>query len=121
MWSNSGYFLQLDSNGRKNYKAKLTLSDNATLPDPYLLEQASWSNELNKLPEITWGDVYNYLINTTSEYTKEKLKAHKSLEAYNFFVCGHVQDVFYNDISDESNLCYMKSKVSLSCTVLKTF
>ena len=72
-----------------------------------------WSVELSKLPDLTWGDVYNYLINTTSTYTKEKLKAYKLLEAYNFFVCGHVQDVFYNAISEESSF-YLKSKVSRS-------
>ena len=33
MWSNSSYFLNLDNSGRKNYKDKLTLSDNTILPD----------------------------------------------------------------------------------------
>ena len=103
MWSdsnNSSYFLSLDDSGRKSYKHKLTFTNGSTLPDPYVLEQDTWSGDLSKLPDITWGDVYNYLINTTSIYTKEKLKAYKSLEAYNFFVCGHVQNVFYNVISE---------------------
>ena len=64
-----------------------------TLPDPYSL--CDWSNDIGKLPEISWRDVTEYLIDTPSVYTKEALKAYKSLEAYDYFVCGHVQDCFY--------------------------
>ncbi len=36
-------------------------------------------------------------IETPSEFTKHKLKAYKLLEAYNFFISGHVQDVGYSN------------------------
>ena len=34
-----------------------------------------------------------------------------SLEAFNFFVCNHVQDVFCHSISKESEFCCVKTKV----------
>ena len=39
-------------------------------------------------PEVTYADIYNFLINTTSYCTREQLKAYKSLDGYNFFVNG---------------------------------
>ena len=61
------------------------------------------------LPDISWADIYNYL--TSSACTHENLKAHKSLEVFNFFVCNHVQDVFYHSISKELKFCCVKIKV----------
>lgn len=95
------HFLHFDANGQKNYKQELTLSYYSILPDPYSHNECSWNQEIQLLPEITWADVYNYLINTASDFTKEKLMANKSLEAYNFFVCGHIQNVFLSAISKE--------------------
>ena len=45
------------------------------------------------MPDVSWGDMYNYLVNSPSEYTQDNLKAYKSLEAFNFFVYNHVQDI----------------------------
>ncbi|XP_047140341.1 uncharacterized protein LOC124815619 [Hydra vulgaris] len=39
------------------------------------------------------------------------MKAYKSLEAYNFFVCGHVQDVYCNIVKEDVQFCFVKSKV----------
>jgi hypothetical protein len=35
-------------------------------------------------PDLTFGDIYLYLIDTPSIYTKESMKAYKSLEAYRY-------------------------------------
>ena len=45
------------------------------------------------MPDVSWGDMYNYLVNSPSEYTQDNLKAYKSLEAFNCFVYNHVQDI----------------------------
>lgn len=53
-----------------------------------------WKNNVALLPDVNWSDIYNYLVNTSSEYTQESVKAYKSLKAYEFFVCRLVHDVF---------------------------
>ena len=63
------------------------------------------------MPDTTWPGVYNYHINTPSSFSSESLNAYKSLEAYNFFICGHVQDVFYHKIHKSSSYCFIKSEV----------
>ncbi|XP_076348769.1 uncharacterized protein LOC143246249 [Tachypleus tridentatus] len=45
------------------------------------------------LPNITYGDIYIYLINRTSTYTNESLKGYKRLDEYKYFVAGFVQNV----------------------------
>ena len=45
------------------------------------------------MPDVSWGDMDNYLVNSPTEYAQDNLKAYKSLEAFNSFVCNHVQDI----------------------------
>ena len=61
---------------------ELTLSNGFALPDPLVIEK--WSENMSKTPDVTYSDICSYLIDTPSEFTKEKLKCIKSLEAYNF-------------------------------------
>ena len=44
-------------------------------------------------PEVTYADIYNFLINTTSYCTHEQLKVYKNLDGYNFFVNGWVTNI----------------------------
>ena len=53
------------------------------LPDPINVKK-EWSDDIVLLPDLTWPDIVNYLINTPSEYTRDKIRAYKSIEAYNF-------------------------------------
>ena len=80
------------------YREKLKLATGEQLPDPYSLKE-KWTNDISSLPEITWRDVTEYLLDTPSAYTKESIKAYKSLEAYDYFVCGHVQNLLPRNIS----------------------
>ena len=66
---------------------------------------------MTKWPELLFGDVYTYLINTKGLFTKQKLKAYKSLEAYNYFYNGYVQTVLFHLSGD---LGIMKAKASPS-------
>ena len=45
------------------------------------------------LPAVDSSDVVSYLVLQTSFATAKQFKAHKSMEAYNQFVCGWVKDV----------------------------
>ena len=80
--------MNLESEDKKRYKEKLTLSNGKLLPDPSVLD-VGWKGEVRRLPDLCFADIFNYLINTPSDYTEENLKAYRSLEVYNFFVCGH--------------------------------
>ena len=51
--------------------------------DPYKLPDDQWVDDLSRWPPVDYPDLYTYLIETPGELTKEKLKAFKSLEAYN--------------------------------------
>ncbi|XP_065068517.1 uncharacterized protein LOC135693861 [Rhopilema esculentum] len=72
---------------------------------------SGWSNDITLLPSLSWRDVTEYLIDTPSKFTKEALKAYKSLEAYNYFICNHVHDCYYHEVSKDSELCFIKSEV----------
>ena len=97
--------------GFKRYREKLKLVTGEQLPDPYTLKE-KWTNDVSNLPEFTWKDVTEYLLDTPSAYTKESMKAYKSLEAYDHFVCGHMQNCYYHEISPESKFYFIKTQVS---------
>ena len=61
------------------------------LVDPYCALESgnssySSSMEWYEWPDVTYPDIYNFLINTrtTSYCTHEQLKAYRSLDGYNF-------------------------------------
>ena len=91
------YFESLNENDKLAYRKKITLESGETLPDPYSLRN-DWIEDVDALPEVSWEDVTHYLIETPSIYTKGKLKAYKSLEAYDYFVCGRVQKCYYHAV-----------------------
>ena len=83
------------------------------MSDPHTLVE-NWKDNVKLIPDITWFDIYIiFLINTPRLYTNENLKAYKSLEAYNFFVSGHVQDVAYHEMNNLSEFCFIKTKVTI--------
>ena len=51
----------------------------------YAIPDELWLDDPSKWPEIQFGDIYTYLIDTPGIFTKENLRAYKSLEAYNYF------------------------------------
>ena len=54
--------------------------------DPYQLDSESWIDDVSSWPQIELPHIYLYLIDTPGEFTREKLKAFKSLEAYNYYI-----------------------------------
>ncbi|XP_057699579.1 uncharacterized protein LOC130920385 isoform X4 [Corythoichthys intestinalis] len=64
-------------------------------PDPYLMPKSMFFDPLSSpsLPDISYPDIYNYLVHTKSAYSHESLKNLKSLEAYKHFVAGWVKQV----------------------------
>ena len=107
-WKKSKYYDDLEESDKTRYVQKLTLNNNEILPDPYAISEG-WSNDVSRLPDVAYPDIYNYLIETPSDFTKDKLKAYKSLEAYNFFISGHVHDVYICNL--KNNFYCLKSQV----------
>ena len=86
----SAYFQDLQGDSRRRYAEKVTVlgydpyhlpPDRVQLPNP-----GDW-------PKVEYPDIYNYLMATPSPYTKEQMKAYKSLEGYSFFLDGWVSKV----------------------------
>jgi len=67
----SDYYVQLKDDVKKRYNEKLNIAGEA-VDDPYTFSSGLG---IDAMPSI---DIYNFLINTPSPYTKEELKAYKS-------------------------------------------
>lgn len=82
------YQQSLPEGDRKKYKRKLEIlcqtAENVT--DPYEIPQEHWIDDVSAWPEVEFGQIYTYLIDTPGQFTKEKLKAYKSLEAFNYYI-----------------------------------
>lgn len=62
------------------------------LPDPKSL--SAWTHNFSKIPEFTFGDLYNYLVGK-EDYSPENLRSFKSLLGFRLFRDGHVVDLKY--------------------------
>ena len=102
--------LSMTDENRKLYLNRLVLNSGEHLPDPYSVDQLGWFDSTDKWPPLQFADIYHYVIHTPSEFTHESLKAFRSLEAYNYFVSGHVQKCFYHKV-EGSKYCYIRSLV----------
>ncbi|KAJ4933408.1 hypothetical protein JOQ06_030239 [Pogonophryne albipinna] len=62
--------------------------------DPYLLPPTVFCllNLAKCLPQLTFPDIYIYLVHNPSPFTGESLKAFKSTDAYQYAVAGWVND-----------------------------
>ena len=79
--------------------------------DPYNSNKnIKFSKDLSKLCNITLIEIYNYFVTRVSFYTKEELKACKSLAAYNYFLSGFVHSIQYAVINENTLII---GKVSL--------
>ena len=82
------YINTLEAKERARYEYKISLIGGR---DPYALGKDEFVTFYNCLPQITYIDIVNYLINTKSAYTFEQLKAYKSMEAVNQLCNGWVR------------------------------
>ena len=87
----SEYYYGLDEDAKKRYLMKLnSVSEETDDPYTFLSQPLTVSSTL---PDIQYPDIYNYLIETPSVYTKDDLKAYKSLDAYKYLLAGSVGEV----------------------------
>ena len=86
----------LTSEGKKRYEKKLNLV--VLQKCPYELGKHAWKDDLSQWPAV---DIVLYLIGIPGEFTREKLKACKSLEAYNYFSSGWVGICFIHEVNSQ--------------------
>ena len=73
-WRSFSYFNKLQKEDKAKYKRELTLTNGQSLPDPYGIVE-NWKSDAKLMPDVSWGDMYNYLVNSPSKYTHDNLKA----------------------------------------------
>ena len=76
------------------------------LPD--LKTLGSWTHNFSKIPEFTFGDLYNYLVGK-EDYSPENLRSFKSLLGFRLFRDGHVVDLKYCPVEGKS-FCFFQFK-----------
>ena len=72
----SSYFNELQKEDKGKYKRKLTLTNGQLLPDLYGIV-VYMKSDVKLMPDVSWGDMYNHLVNSPNEYTFDNVKAWK--------------------------------------------
>lgn len=78
------YQMSLNGVEKDSYVKKLKLL--RVEEDPFSLSPENWTDDLTLWPPTEFGHIYTYLIDTPGQFTREKLKAYKSLEAFNYYM-----------------------------------
>ena len=53
--------------------------------DPYQFPSTDWIDDVLLWPPVDFPSLYRFFIDAPGGYTRKKLKAYKSLEAYNYY------------------------------------
>ena len=82
----STYCNELFSSDKERYDKKLQcLYGLGTYCDPFGIPDQHWVNDVSKWPPVDYPSIYTYFMETPGGYTRKRLKAFKSLEAYNYY------------------------------------
>lgn len=68
----SEYYSTLSSNSKARYTDKVTGADLKI--DPYVIPNESWTEEPVSVPQVSWSDMFLYMVSTPSPYTKQEMK-----------------------------------------------
>ena len=73
----------LPQSEKNQYRKKLSVlygksgQNEVAVTDP----ASKWIDDISLWPPVAYGDIYEYLVNTPGPFTREVLKAYKSLDA----------------------------------------
>jgi len=114
----SEYYKQLSKEAKRRYDDKLLQLgvENLDKFDPFI-DSDDWIDDITQWPDLQFGQIYAYLIDTPGPYTRENLKCYKSLEAYNQYYSGWVQTCYFTKIND---CCIIKGRVMRSQATTET-
>uniref|UniRef100_A0A1X7VKI9 SWIM-type domain-containing protein n=1 Tax=Amphimedon queenslandica TaxID=400682 RepID=A0A1X7VKI9_AMPQE len=103
-------FEKLPKAEKERYKQKIEMFMGREFEkkmDPYEIDE--WEDDISLWPPVEYGCIWTYLIDSPREYTKDSLKAYKSLAAYNYYYSGWVKTVYYANVNDKT--CLLRAKV----------
>ena len=84
------YVSTLPKAEKERYLRKLsvlyTTDEPERLKDPYEIDNEEWRDDVTMWPPVEFGEIYTFLVDTPGEFTREKLKAYKSLDAFNYYI-----------------------------------
>ena len=69
----SEYYSTLSSDLKARYTEKVTRAGLKT--DPYVIPNKAWTEEPVSVPQVSWSDMFLYMVSTPSPYTKQEMKA----------------------------------------------
>ena len=104
----SDYYFNLHSNVKSRYEETL-VAINLSI-DPFSIQENEFvlSKDFTKWSYISYADIFAYLINFPSIYTKKSLKAYKSLESDKYVLSGLVFDIQVKRINNGNYLIRAK-------------
>ena len=96
-----GYRDSLSAENRQMYDEKLEFTAGI---DPYAISDNFYSQSMDEWPEIEFPDIVNYSLFSTSKFTKEQLKAYKSLQSYQYFNAGWLRSIFVGKATGDTTI-----------------
>ncbi|KAH7952626.1 hypothetical protein HPB51_028218 [Rhipicephalus microplus] len=96
------YRSDLTGPARVRYAEKVRLCDNE---DPFMLRPGTdTAGDVDLFPEISYGDIFNYLVFSANFLTLEEMMAFKATEAHNYFTSGWVKSLSAKQLQDDKVL-----------------
>jgi len=86
------------------YARKQRQTSEGKLPDPETL--IAWTHNFFKIPEFTFGDLYNYLV-SREDHSLENLRSFESRLGFTLFPDGQVVDLRYCPVEGKS-FCFCR-------------
>jgi len=74
--------------------------------------KSGWTGRSDIFPKVTINDIESYLLHS-SHRTEDAGKMHcyrQYISGLNFYKEGYIHKIMFNEISDSSKLCYIRSK-----------
>ena len=107
----SQYYESLNLEAKKRYEEKLSVLE--IIFDPYSLSEkdCELTNNVGEWPNLTYADIYSYLINFPSQFTSSSLKSYEGLESYNYVTSGLVHNVLVKFIHGVKSIYIVNSRV----------
>ena len=114
--TDSRYLGTLDPEDRKRFQEKLRVSVGSGFVDirnPYEIWNAShlWSDKPTLWPDISFGDLWIYLVDKRGPFSAQKLKCYKSLEGYQYFISRKVGVVYGYEVRKDAGVFVLKAEV----------